>query len=102
MIPIRRMREGSPGNVSNRNLTAEGGFQKPNLARVSRCVLKILLRQRNGYRRSNPDAQVCRKMPEVIALKERCQSLGHEIPILPPILLVDNGAGPDFRRRRST
>jgi hypothetical protein len=42
------------------------------------------------------------KMPEVIALKERCQSLGHEIPILLPILLADNGAAPDFRRRRST
>jgi hypothetical protein len=42
------------------------------------------------------------KMPEVIALKERCQSLGREIPILPPILLADNGAAPDFRRRRST
>jgi hypothetical protein len=40
-------------------------------------------------------------MPEVIALKERRQSLGHEIPILPPILRVDNGARLDFGNCRS-
>jgi hypothetical protein len=41
-------------------------------------------------------------MPEVIAQEERRQSHRHEIPILPPILMVNNGAGLDFRDCRFT
>jgi hypothetical protein len=41
-------------------------------------------------------------MPEAIAQEERRQSQRHEIPILPPILIVNNGAGLDFRDCRFT